>query len=180
MGIHGRRAAAVAAVAVLTLASVTALAWDRFGRTAVASGGSATLDGLTVQVRGADWVPMDHLDPNLPMPGQMMPGAPEGDEVRLSISITLSNTDDVAREFNPVAEFALGGGARAEPTSLTADTIGTLSRLAPGTAVAGTLYFDVEVPGGEDPPLYLLWSRGGDAVRLALPEAGDAPDHGHG
>lgn len=183
MGIRARRAAAFAAVAVLTIVSLTALAWDRLAGPAIATDGTATLGGLTVDVRGAEWVPMDHLDPGasgFQMPGQMMPGAPEGDEVRLGISITLSNTDAATLEFSPVGEFALIGGAQADPAVLSADTIGALSRLGPGAAVSGTLYFDVVVPGGEDPPLYLLWSRAGDAVRIALPSAGDAPDHDHG
>jgi hypothetical protein len=123
---------------------------------------------------------MDHVDPGFQMPGQMMPGAPDGGEVRLGISITLSNTDGETRGFSPVNEFAVTGGSRSEPTALSADTIGALPRLGPGAAVAGTLYFDVEVPSGEDPPLYLLWSRAGEAIRIALPSTGDAPEHGHG
>jgi hypothetical protein len=180
MGIRARRTAAVAAVAVVTLVSLAALAWDRLAGPDIATDGSATLDGLRVDVRAAEWVPMEHVDPGFQVPGQMMPGAPEGDEVRLGITITLSNTDARTREFNLVDEFTLTGGRGTEPVALSADTIGTLPRLGPGAGVAGTLYFDVEAPGDEDPPLYLLWSRDGVAVRIALPSTGEAPDHGHG
>jgi hypothetical protein len=179
MGVRARRLVAVAAVAGLTLVSLAVLAWERFAAPTVVVDGSATLDGLTLDLRGAEWVPMEHLDPSFQMPGQMMPGAPEGDEVRLGVRVTLSNTDATTREFNPVDEFALVGGVRSEPAELSADTIGTLPRLGPHAAVDGTLYFDVEVPGDQDPPLQLRWSRAGDVVLLSLPNPGGAPEHGH-
>jgi hypothetical protein len=109
-----------------------------------------------------------------------MPGAPEGDEVRIGIGITLTNTDAGTRGFSPVDEFTLVGGVDEDPEPLRADTIGTLPRLGPGTAVSGTLYFDIEAPNVTDPPLYLRWSRAGEVILIALPSTGDAPEHGHG
>jgi hypothetical protein len=103
-----------------------------------------------------------------------------GDEVRLGISLTLSNTTSHTHEFNVAEEFLIAGGVLTEPQPARADSIGMLPRLGPGTAVDGTLYFDIEVPEIEDPPLYLQWNRDGGTVRLAVPLAEQAPDHDHG
>ena len=57
-----------------------------------------------------------------------------------------------------------------------------LARLAPGSAVNGVLYFDLIVPGPEDPPLVLRWLRDADSVDIVIPMSGNAPaePHGHG
>lgn len=182
MGPRARRITLVAAT-IMTVLSVVVLAWQRVAGPDVAAGRAATLSGLTIEVAAADWVEMGHLESSpggFAMPGQMMPGAPQGDEVRLGISITLSNTATSSRGFNLVEEFALIGGSVKQPLGLSADTIGTLPRLGPGASVRGTLYFDLTVPTESDPPLYLMWVRDGDTVRLPVPLDGDTPGHGHG
>ena len=186
----GGRRVTLVAVIVLTVASFGLLAWQRLTSSAAPPGNSATLSGLTVEVGAANWVEMGHAmplpgqpgfdQPGYQMPAQMMPGAPQGNEVRLGISITLSNTDSGTRQFSLVDEFALVGGLMARPVSLKADTIGTLPRLSPGAAVHGTLYFDLEVPTQEDPPLYLQWTREGETAKVAITLDATRPSHGHG
>jgi hypothetical protein len=166
----------------LTLASVATLAWQRRGDSSVASGTTATLNGLTVEVHAVKWVEMGHVHDGqggFLMPDQMMPGAPRGAQVRLGVAITLMNTDSTTQRFSLVDEFALVGGAEESPRPLKADSIGELPRLAPGATVRGTLYFDTLVPGGDDPPMYLRWSRVGGDVRIPL-QPGASTEHEHG
>jgi len=186
MGLAVRRAPILTVVAVLTVASLGVLGWQRFaGPPAVAEGSVAALGGLTAEVRSAAWVDFDmgHVmdgQGGFMMPDQMMPGAPTGDEVRLGVTLTLVNTGGHTHRFDLAEEFSLVGGAGSEPALPAADTIGDLSRLGPGAAVDGTVYFDVAVPGDDDPPLYLQWRRDGEAVRILVPLTEDAPEHQHG
>ncbi|HLT11987.1 MAG TPA: hypothetical protein VK028_14495 [Micromonosporaceae bacterium] len=182
IGTRAVRRATLVVAAVLTMLSIGGYAWRWLAGPDTAAGAEATLDGLTVTVFSAGWVEMGHVTtgPGFTMPDQMMPGAPSGDEVRLGIGITLSNTDSRTRGFNVPEEFALVGGELREPLPMSADTIGTLPRLAPGASVRGVLYFDLAVPADDDPPLRLQWVRGGDAVRIPVPVPNEAPSHGHG
>ncbi|MPZ26269.1 MAG: hypothetical protein GEV12_07395 [Micromonosporaceae bacterium] len=168
----------------MTLASLSLLAWSKLaGPAAVAEGTNATLAGLTVEVEDSEWATLNHVmndQGGYLMPDQMMPGAPTGDEVRLGVMVTLTNTRSGTEPFSLVDEFTVTGGRSGDPLPLTADTIGDLSRLGPGSAVQGTLYFDVSVPQQGDPelpPLYLRWTRGGDAVRIPVQLPGEAPEH---
>lgn len=143
---------------------------------------AATLGGLTARLHDAGWLSMEmhqNSQGGYQMPAQMMPGAPAGDELRLGVPLTLVNTSREARAFKLVDEFFLAGGRITTPRGLQSDTFGPLPRLAPGNAVDGVMYFDTIVPGESDPPLYLLWKRGGETVRLAIPRISNAPDH-HG
>lgn len=179
----GVRRALLAAVALLTAASLTLLGLQWLGAAPVAAGTSATLGGLTTDIRYAGWVDFDmgHVmdgQGGFMMPDAMMPGAPRGDEVRLGIAVTLSNTNSRTEEFNPLEEFTMSGGQLDAPAAPVADTIGDLSRLGPGTAIDGLLYFDLAPPGPDDPPLHLRWSRGGNAVQIAVPFTdGNVPPH---
>lgn len=144
----------------------------------------ATLHGLNATILSAGWVPMDAhtMDQGggFQMPAQMMPGAPEGDQMRLGVPITILNTDPTEQQFNLAEEFFVVGGVSDQPVPLHSDTFGLLSRLAPGSAVNGVLYFDLIVPSPADPPLMLRWVRDGDAVDLPIPLGGDAPQpHPH-
>jgi hypothetical protein len=145
--------------------------------------GSGTLSGITVTLHGAGWVSMDGHSMGdqggYQMPAQMMPGAPEGDNMRLGIPLTLLNTEGGTRQFNLAEEFFLGGGRNDAPQPLHSDTFGLLSRLSPDSAVDGVLYFDTVVPGGGDPPLYLLWKRDGKTIQFAVRIGGGPPDHEH-
>jgi len=186
-GNGARRTVVVATVALLTLASLSLLAWTRLaGAPPIAPDSTATLDGMSIEIRKTEWAVLNHVDNGQGgylMPDQMMPGAPTGNEVRLGLGVTLTNTRADTQGFSLVDEFWISGGLEPEPKPLSADTIGDLSRLGPGTALQGTLYFDVEVPDGEDPtipPLYLEWDRGGNAIRIPVQLPGEVPEHsGH-
>jgi hypothetical protein len=185
MGLAARRTSVAAVAALLTITSLGLLAWQRLSAAPVATGTSATVDGVTAEVREAGWVAFDmgHVmdgQGGFMMPDQMMPDAPSGDQVRLGITVTLENTNSGTREFNLIEEFTIIGGASAEPQPVSADTIGALSRLGPGAAIDGILYFDIPVPDPRDPPLYLRWHRGGDTVLVEVPLTDDAPEHEHG
>lgn len=179
-----RRTAIGGAFVLVTLVSLSLLAWSRLaGPAPVADGPSATLDGITTEITGSEWAVLNHVineQGGYQMPGQMMPDAPEGDEVRLGLLVTLTNTRSGTEAFSLPGEFTVTGGGYDEPVPLTADTIGTMSRLGPGAAVKGTLYFDVVAPEeGEPelPPLYLRWDRGGDEIRIPVELPGEVPDH---
>jgi hypothetical protein len=185
MGLAARRTSVIAAAVLLTITSLGLVAWHRLSATPVATGTSATVDGVTAEIRDAAWVGFDmgHVmdgEGGFMMPDQMMPDAPSGDEVRLGLTVTLQNTDAGTREFNLVEEFTITGGLEPEPQPMSADTIGEFSRLGPGAAIDGVLYFDIEVPAADDPPLYLRWTHGGDTVLIEVPLTEDAPAHEHG
>lgn len=176
----------IAAAALLM--TVLGAGWQARQRAVEEGGaaGSATLGGLTAQLHEAGWLGMDgHQmgDDNqggFQMPAQMMPGAPTGDNMRFGVPVTLVNTGTQARRFTIAEEFSLGGGRNEAPVGLHSDTFGQLSRLSPGSAVDGVLYFDTVVPDDTDEPLYLLWTRDGETVRLAIPLLdGGMPDHEH-
>jgi hypothetical protein len=160
-----------------------ALIAERIGSRAPAATSSATLGGLTVDVREAGWTSMDahSMDQQggYQMPAQMMPGAPAGDEMRLGIRVSILNAGEEARQFHLADEFVLLGGASSDPRRPHSDTFGPLSRLNPGSAVDGILYFDTITPGPQDPPLVLRWNRAGDTADIPVPVGGAAPDH-HG
>jgi hypothetical protein len=182
MRLSARRISVVVAAALLTIASLGFLTWHRLSAEPAATGTSANLDGVTTEVHDAAWVGFDmgHVmdgQGGFMMPDQMMPDAPSGDEVRLGVTVTLQNTDGGTREFNIVDEFAIIGGLEPEPRLVSADTIGTLSRLGPGAAIDGILYFDIAVPAAGDPPLYLRWTRDGDTALMDVPLTEDAPEH---
>jgi hypothetical protein len=171
----------VAAVIVAAALTTTAGAWLLAGRLLTDStpARNAELSGVAVSLEGAGWVPMEshHMDQQggYQMPAQMMPGAPEGDDMRLGIPLTLTNTSPQTRQFNLLEEFSLVGGATASPVRLHSDTFGLLSRLGPGTAVSGVLYFDTTVPGPAEPPLLLRWHRGGESIDLVVSMSGASP-----
>jgi hypothetical protein len=171
-------------LAALLLAVVgTGLLVRRIAAQEPATVDTATLGGLTVRLHDAGWLSMDGHDMNnqggYQMPAQMMPGAPTGDDMRLGVPLTLVNTSAELRQFNLADEFFLLGGRNDRPRTLHSDTFGLLTRLNPGSAVDGVLYFDTVVPGTGDPPLYLQWRRDGGATTLAIPLlAGGEPDHG--
>ena len=181
MAPRASRAVIVRAVLVTTASAVMLGRLWLAGSTVSAAGPTASLDGATVDVRGAAWATMDHLEDGFQMPAQMMPGAPNDDEVRLGVNVTLVNTRSGSYEFSLVDEFTMTGGLEAEPLRLTADTVGPLGRLGPGSALNAILYFDVKAPDGDDgfPPLYLNWTRGRDTILIQVPmPGGEVPAHG--
>ena len=177
----GVRRALVAVIVLFTVASLTLLAWHQFATPSIAAGSSADLDGLTTEVQEAGWVNFDmgHVmdgQGGFMMPDAMMPGTPRGEQVRLGVAVTLSNTSSGTVEFNLPQEFTITGGALAAPVEPVADTLGELSRLGPGSAVDALIYFDMEIPDDGDPPIHLRWTRAGSTVEIAVPMTeGDAP-----
>jgi hypothetical protein len=171
------------AAAALLIAIVGAGLRARSQAAAEAATDTGTLGGITAALHGAGWVAMDGHSMGdqggYQMPAQMMPGAPEGDDMRLGIRLTLTNTSQDPRQFNLADEFALGGGRTGAPRLLHSDTFGSLSRLNPGSAVDGVLYFDTVVPSHDDPPFYLLWKRGGNSAQLAVWIGVEGPAHEH-
>lgn len=176
---------AVIVVALLTAIAGTGLVVRRFTGAGAPISGAATLGGLSARLHDSGWLSMDdaHHDDQggYQMPAQMMPGAPAGDDRRIGVPLTLVNTGDRVRRFNLAEEFFLRGGRENGPRTLHSDTFGPLSRLGPGSAVDGVLYFDTVVPGPDDQPLYLEWRRDGQTVPLAITMLGQAPaPHEHG
>lgn len=182
-----RRPGVVVLLAAALLSTVAGV-WLTLGLTdrhPAPVGLTATVGGITTQVQPGGWVAMaPHTmdgQSGYQMPSQMMPGAPEGDQLRLGIPVVLSNPTGLARQFHLLDEFVLVGGATDGPVPLHSDTFGTLNRLNPGAGVSGVLYFDTTVPGQSDPPLLLRWTRAGRTVTLAVPIGGATPaPHQHG
>lgn len=180
--VHGVWLALAAAVLLLAVAGTALLV---INRSTTPVDNTATVGGLSVSVRDAGWLTMDghNMDNQggYQMPSQMMPGAPTGDDMRFGVPLTLVNTSGDVRRFNVAEEFFLRGGRTAEPRAMHSDTFGRLTRLGPGNAVDGVLYFDTVVPDAADPPLYLEWRRDGDTTSLAIPLlANGSGDHGGG
>jgi hypothetical protein len=175
----------VATVAVLTIASLSLLAWSKLaGPPPITTDSSASLGGLTVEVGPTEWATMNMVmgtTGGFAVPDQMMPGAPTDGQVRFGVSVTLVNTRSATEEFDLAGEFTLTGGLETGQDPLAADTIGELSRLGPGAALQGKLYFDVRVPDQASPqlpPLYLQWTRDGDSIRIPVQlPGGEMPEH---
>lgn len=177
----------VAAVVVAALGAGE-LATMMRARSAPLATDTITVDGLTIHINTVDWVPFDSDDPALQdpsaangykMPAQMMPDMPGEGQARLNLEVTLSDTGEEARALDTDGEFFLGGGQGDQVRPLQGDTFGELRRVNPDNAVNGKLFFDLEPPRRDDPPLYLEWRRGGDTARLLLVPGGTASTHHH-
>lgn len=180
------RRARIVFVVVVTLA-VTVLG---VGRLVMASGSPAvtmalaTIDGMTAQVTTAGWISMDHeMDesPGYAMPDSMMPGMPTGDDQRLSVTVTVTNTSAETKPLRPIEDFKLRVGATGKEWAPKADTFGSLPRLAPNNAVSGILFFDLPPAELGDSQLWIEWTHSGDEANLTLPlgPAGEDPGHSH-
>ncbi|MFD9237309.1 hypothetical protein ACFWB3_18870 [[Kitasatospora] papulosa] len=188
----GRAGAVVRVVgpALVVLAVVTAVAGAGYWRERQAPAGTeptatARLGGLDAEPGKAGWAAMANhaMDggSSYQMPSAMMPGAPEGDDMRLGIPLTLTNGTGSVRRFDLAREFSLSGGKDGASFKLHADTLGELPRLNAGSAVRGVLYFDVEAPQAGDAPLLLVWKRDGDVRRMTVRMPGGTPEkHQHG
>jgi hypothetical protein len=143
---------------------------------------TSTLDGLRVSTGSPGWLAMDHdMSTNAPgyqMPPAMMPGMPAEGEERLAIPITVANTAGATRPLHPAQEFTLHarpGGPALEPHST---TFGELPRLPAGSAVTGTLFFDL--PSAElDESAWIEWRHDGATARLAIGPADSGEPHAH-
>lgn len=177
------------AALVVTVLGAGELAAMLRARSAPLATDTISLGGLTIQIDSVTWVPFDTGDPTIldpstaggyQMPAQMMPGMPADGQGRLNIQVTLSDPGGSARTLNTAGEFRLGGGGKGDAGwKLQGDTFGGLKRVNPGNAVDGKLFFDLQPPTKQDPPLYLRWRRGGDTARLLLVPGGTAATHHH-
>jgi hypothetical protein len=183
MGHGARRLTIAGTVSIMTLASLSLMAWTWFaGTSATADGAVASMGGGQVEIRGTEWAHMDHVhdgEGGFLMPDEMMPGAPSMDEVRLGVDVILTNTRSGVYEFSLFDEFRMSAGD-GPPLPLVADTVGNLHRLGPGNALNARLYFDIVVADtGTLPPLYLEWTRGRETLLIPVPLPGEAPGHQH-
>lgn len=154
-----------------------------FGGQAQATVQVASLDSMTAQVTRAAWVEMDHdmsgTAPGYQMPPAMMPGMPEQGNQRVSVAVTVSNTSDQTRQLRPGEEFTLRVAKGGKQWTAHSHTFGELPRLAPHTAVTGTLFFDLPPADLADSATWVEWSHQDSSARLFVPLNGAAPDHQH-
>lgn len=141
-------------------------------------------DGITTAVATATWVAHDENDstvagPGYQMPLSMMPGMPAAGEMRLGISLTITNSSTQLRPVDPASEFVLRDARNGGEWHLSADTFGGLSRLGPDAGVHGVIFFDLAPPADGGRNLYVDWKRAGGAGQLAIPLNGAAPTHSH-
>jgi hypothetical protein len=187
--IIGMRLAIVAAAVLVAAVGAASSLRARAARAPVVE--TATIGGITATPHVASWVSMHqamdgrqmdgmHDQRGYRMPAQMMPGAPADGDMRLGVPVTLMNSSGQVREFNLAGEFSLVGGHDDGARPLNSDTFGELTRLHPGSAVDGVLYFDLKPPVPGDPPLYLKWTRAGSHDRLTVRVAGAPSGHAHG
>jgi hypothetical protein len=144
----------------------------------------ATVDSLTAFVAAAEWSVMEDMEADSPgyqMPPAMMPGMPEGDDQRLVVSVTVANTSDDTRLFQPGEEFTLHAGKEGKRWNPHSDTFGDLPRLAPRNAVTGMLYFDLPSTELTESPAWVEWAHDGTTSRLTIPLDGVSapPAHSH-
>ncbi|HEV2783746.1 MAG TPA: hypothetical protein VGX25_30535 [Actinophytocola sp.] len=151
-----------------------------------AAGEVASVDGLTAAVTTASWTKMDHdmssnAAPGFQMPPAMMPNMPQGDDQRLALSVTVTNTSGDTRPIRATEEFTLRAGKDGRQWTPTADTFGDLPRLAPRNAVTGVLFFDLPPAELAAGPAWVEWSHGDATTRLTIPLDGvnAGPGHSH-
>lgn len=145
---------------------------------------AAASDGVAANVREAQWVEMDHEEmtggPGYQMPLSMMPGMPADGQARLAVSVTVTNTTEVGRPVDPAQEFVLRNTSGDDSWHPVSDTFAGLSRLGPGSASDGVLFFDLPVPDNDKGQLYVAWEHGDDSVRLSVePGSGENVTHSH-
>jgi hypothetical protein len=141
-------------------------------------------DGVATEVRDSRWIAHDHnaetgTGPGYQMPLSMMPGMPEDGQVRLAVSVTVSNTAPAGRPVEPAGEFTLRDGATGESWRPAADTFDGLSRLGPRSAADGVLFFDVPEADQVQRQLYVDWKHEGQRMRLTVGPGQDAATHSH-
>ena len=142
----------------------------------------ASLGGMTASVGRVTAIVPDHGQPaqGFQMPQQMMPGMPAHGEVQLNVPIALVNGTDETQTLQVKQGFVLRGGPKHVALRPKSTTLGRLGRLGPGSGVNTVLYFNVALPKGDGPPLYLEWNRGGETTRLRLPlDGAGGTDHHH-
>jgi hypothetical protein len=150
-----------------------------------AAGDVANVDSLTARVTTAEWTKMDHdMSGNAPgyqMPPAMMPGMPSGEDQRLAVALTVTNTSGDTRAIRAAKEFSLVAGKEGKRWQPASDTFGELPRLAGGNAVSGMLFFDLPPAELVDSPAWIEWSHDGVTTRLTVPMGGviSGPGHSH-
>jgi hypothetical protein len=185
----GGRGLLVLGATVLALAGSTQLilGWlPAFGSAAPPVQAAAVAgDGVAARVVESRWVGHDHnaetgTGPGYQMPLSMMPGMPADGQVRLAVSVTVTNTGTTGRRMDPDKEFTLSDAASDEAWRPVADTFDGLSRLGSLSAADGVVFFDVPEQKQTDGQFYVGWKHAGQSVRLAVRPGQDAGTHSHG
>lgn len=178
-----RSGPAVCAVGAALLLSALALL-SGFGRPAARPAPPTpvvTAGELRAEVGKVTWLGMDHdmsaTASGYQMPPAMMPGMPATGEDRLSITLTLANTGNGTQPIDPAGEFTLYPGPGHPGKPLYGTTFGELPRLGGGSAVTGTLLFDLP-PAELAATGWIEWDHDGSHSRLTVPEP--ASPHAHG
>lgn len=137
------------------------------------------VDGLQASVTAVEQLAHNHDDTAGPyqMPLSMMPGMPADSDVRLAVSLVLTNRSTSGAAIDPATEFALHRVAGGR-WSAGSDTFGGLGRLGAHSQVVGTLFFDVPADRADISKLYLKWVHQRQGALLEIPDQG-APAHSH-
>jgi hypothetical protein len=184
----GGRGLLVLAASVLALAGAAqlVLGWLPAKGSAAAPPQAATVaaDGVAAQVRVTRWIAHDHNDetgtgPGYQMPLAMMPGMPADGDVRLAVSVTVTNTGTAGRAVDPAAEFTLRNASTKESWRPRADTFDGLARLGSLSAADGVLFFDLPQAKADSGQLYVSWKHAGESARLAVQPGQNTGTHSH-
>jgi mono/diheme cytochrome c family protein len=115
------------------------------------------VDGLFLRLESSEWLHdgMDHSGSGFQMPSSMAPGMPIEGQTRLSVEVSVTNTDRQAHSFH-AEELELRSSNGAVWPSLSSEV--EAITLAPGEIVNSILQFDVPqtLPG-----VRLVWAHAG-------------------
>jgi hypothetical protein len=141
-------------------------------------------DGTAAAVTASRWLShdeqADQAGSGFQMPLSMMPGMPADGQVRLAVSLSLTNSSGALRALDPAAEFVLRDERSGEQWQQVADSFGGLPRLSPHSGADGVVFFDLAPPTDNGRNLYLYWKHSSMSARLAITLNGAAPaPHAH-
>jgi hypothetical protein len=184
----GGRGLLVLAASVLAMAGIAQLliGWlPALGSAAQPPQPSAVAaDGVAARVVQARWIAHDHnaatgSGPGYQMPLSMMPGMPADGQIRLALSVTVTNTATGGRPISPEDEFTLRDAGSGESWRPATDTFDGMSRLGPLSAADGVIFFDLPEEKQGEGQLYVDWKHSKRSVRLAVRPGQDAGTHSH-
>ncbi|MCF2435716.1 hypothetical protein LV779_19125 [Streptomyces thinghirensis] len=115
------------------------------------------------------------------MPSAMMPGAPEGDDMRLGIPITLTNSGDEPQRFDLVPGVLPGRRREGRRPEAALRHPGAAAQAQRGQRGTRRPLLRRGPPRAGDPPFLLTWTRDGDSRRMTVRMPGGTPEgHQHG
>jgi hypothetical protein len=127
------------------------------------------VDGLFLRLEGSEWLHdgMEHSTTGFQMPSAMAPGMPLNGQTRLSVEISVTNTDREAHAFD-AGELELRSPDAAVWPALTSDT--DTMTLGPGEMVNTRVQFDVPETL---PTVRLVWVHAGKETGLLVARPAD-------